>query len=201
MEKAVNRLACFDARPALGRARNERVKGTYTFMAIKDQDDSLSPRKRKSQTASASLTGTGGDESSPEVINAAAVNDIPPQQRKDLDMVHFRDRLFEEMTILEEEREYLRRSSSDMDGNLPEDAEGEEDTADLASSLMDKEMDMSVEEEIEERMTAIEHALEKMQDGTYGICDVSGEPIPKSRLELLPWSSLTAQMQAMTEGE
>ena len=88
-----------------------------------------------------------------------------------------------------------------MDGNLPEDAEGEEDTADLASSLMDKEMDMSVEEEIEDRMTAIEHALKKMQDGTYGICDVSGEPIPKSRLELLPWASLTAQMQAMSEGD
>ncbi len=105
------------------------------------------------------------------------------------------------MTILEEERDYVRRSSSDMDGNLPEDAEGEEDTADLASSLMDKEMDMSVEEEIEDRMTAIEHALQKMQDGTYGICDVSGEPIPKSRLELLPWASLTAQMQAMSEGD
>lgn len=170
-------------------------------MAIKNQDDSLSPRKRKSQTASASLAGTGGDDSSPEVINDAVAGDIPPQQRKDLDVSHYRDRLFEEMTKLEEERDYVRRSSSDMDGNLPEDAEGEEDTADLASSLMDKEMDMSVEEEIEETLMAIEHALEKIQDGTYGICDVSGEPIPKSRLELLPWSSLTAQMQAMAEGE
>ena len=170
-------------------------------MAIKNQDDSPSPRKRKSQTASASLTGTGGDNSSPEVINQAAAGDIPVQQRKDLDVSHYRDRLFEEMTKLEEERDYVRRSTSDMDGNLPEDAEGEEDTADLASSLMDKEMDMSVEEEIEETMNAIEHALQKIEDGTYGICDVSGEPIPKSRLELLPWSSLTAQMQAMSEGE
>jgi DnaK suppressor protein len=170
-------------------------------MAIKNQDDTPSPRKRKSQTASASLTGTGGDNSSPEVINAAGVDDIPPQQRKDLDVSHYRDRLFEEMAKFEEEREYLRRSASDMDGNLPEDAESEDDTADLASSLMDKEMDMSVEEEIDETMMAIEHALEKIQDGSYGICDVSGEPIPKSRLELLPWSSLTAQMQAMSEGE
>lgn len=170
-------------------------------MAIKDQNDSPAPRKRKSQASSASLVGTGGDDSSPEVINAALAGDIPPQQRKDLDMVHFRDRLFEEMNKFEEERDYVRRSAGDMDGNLPEDAEGEEDTADLASSLMDKEMDMGVEEEIEETMTAIEHALQKIQDGTYGICDVSGELIPKSRLELLPWSSLTAQMQAMSEGE
>jgi RNA polymerase-binding transcription factor DksA len=73
-----------------------------------------------------------------------------------------------------------------MDGNLPEDAEGEDDTADLASSLMDKEMDLSVEEEIEDTMSAIEHALRKMEDGTYGICDVSNQPIPKARLELIP---------------
>ena len=170
-------------------------------MPIKNQDDSPSPRKRKSQTASASLTGTGGDNAPVEVVNAVAADVIPPQKRKDLDMVHFRDRLFEEMAKLEEERDYLRRSTSDMDGNLPEDAEGEEDTADLASSLMDKEMDMSVEEEIEETLSAIEHAFQKIEDGTYGICDVSGEPIPKTRLELLPWSSLTAQMQAMAEGE
>jgi len=168
-------------------------------MAIKDQNDSPAPRKRKSKASSASLAGTGGDNSSPEVINAASAGDIPPQRRKDLDMIHFRDRLFEEMTRLEEERDYLRRSVSDMDGNLPEDAEGEEDTADLASSLMDKEMDMGVEEEIEETMTAIEHALQKIQDGTYGICDVSGQPIRASRLEMIPWASLTAEMQEMAE--
>lgn len=133
-------------------------------------------------------------------VNAASTG-TKPQQRQDIDVDHYRGLLIEEMARLEEEREYLRRTNSDMDGNLPEDAEGEEDTADLASSLMDKEMDLSVEEEVEDRMTAIEHALRKMEDGTYGICDVSGQPIPKSRLELIPWASLTAQMQAVAEGD
>lgn len=142
----------------------------------------------------------GGEETSPAVVNDAA-SEVPEQQRKDLDIAYYRDRLFDEMARLEEEREYLRRSAGDMDGNLPEDSDSEEDTADLASSLMDKEMDMSVEEEIEETLAAIDHALQKIEDGTYGICDVSGEPIPKTRLELLPWASLTAQMQAMAEGD
>ena len=128
-------------------------------------------------------------------------NGIPKQEREDLDVAYFRDRLVEEMKRLEEEREYLRRSASDMDGNLPEDAEGDDDTVDLASSLMDKEMDMGVEEEIEETLSSIEHAFQKIDDGTYGICDVSGLPIPKGRLELLPWAALTAQMQAMAEGD
>ena len=126
--------------------------------------------------------------------------DMDPRYREII-MEYFRKLLLEELARLEEERDYLRRSSSDMDGNLPEDAEGEEDTADLASSLMDKEMDLSVEEEIEETMGAIEHALQKMEDGTYGICDVSGKPIPRSRLELIPWASLTVECQALAEGE
>lgn len=128
-------------------------------------------------------------------------NGIPTQERTDLDVAYFRDRLIEEMKRLEEERDYLRRSASDMDGNLPEDAEGDDDTVDLASSLMDKEMDMGVEEEIEETLSSIEHAFQKIEDGTYGICDVSGAKIPLSRLELLPWSALTAQMQMMAEGD
>lgn len=123
------------------------------------------------------------------------------QQRDDLDIEHFRTLLLEEMNRLEEEREFIRAGHSDMDGNLPEDAEGEEDTADLASSLMDKEMDLSVEEDVEETLTAIEHALQKIEDGTYGICDVSNRPIPKSRLELIPWASLTVECQALAEGE
>ena len=147
---------------------------------------------------------TGDVNVSADTIDAIAnspENGIPAQQRKDLDVAYFRDRLLEEMARLEEERDYVRRSASDMDGNLPEDAEGEEDTADLASSLMDKEMDMGVEEEIEETLSSIEHAFQKIEDGTYGICDVSGVPIPKGRLELLPWASLTAQMQSMAEGD
>ncbi|HEX8465048.1 MAG TPA: hypothetical protein VF627_10570, partial [Abditibacterium sp.] len=135
---------------------------------------------RKPVPAAAATGNTVGSEMTPiESVNAASTG-MKPQQRTDLDVEHYRQLLLDEMVRMEEEREYLRRTNSDMDGNLPEDAEGEEDTADLASSLMDKEMDLSVEEEIDERMSAIEHALRKMEDGTYGICDVSNQPIPKS---------------------
>jgi RNA polymerase-binding transcription factor len=33
-------------------------------------------------------------------------------------------------------------------------------------------------------------AMEKLDDGTYGRCDVCGEPIPEGRLEALPWAVL-----------
>lgn len=187
-------------------------------MAKKTDSENPAPEKNASakdlKTSSKSKVAIGnkagataqvGDSNVPaDTIDRVAnspENGIPTQERKDLDVAYFRDRLIDEMKRLEEEREYLRRSASDMDGNLPEDAEGDDDTVDLASSLMDKEMDMGVEEEIEETLSSIEHAFQKIDDGTYGICDVSGVHIPLSRLELLPWSALTAQMQMMAEGD
>lgn len=125
-----------------------------------------------------------------------------PQQRQDLDVEYFRNMLLQERDRLESEREAIRASGLDMDGALPEEGEGgDEDTADLASAMMDKEMDLAVEEELEDLMSAIDHALQKMEDGTYGICDMSGEDIPRGRLELIPWAALTAENQAMSEGE
>ncbi len=124
------------------------------------------------------------------------------QQRDDLDLDYFRDLLLQERARLEDERDTIRNSGKDMDGALPEEGEGgDEDTADLASSMMDKEMDLAVEEEIEDMIESIDHAMQKMEDGTYGICDMSGDHISRGRLELLPWASLTAECQALSEGD
>lgn len=134
--------------------------------------------------------------------NTTDFNAPVKQQRADLDIEHFRSLLFGERAKLESEREQLRLRGGDMDSALPEEGEGgDEDTADMATAMMDKEMDLSVEEEIEDLMGAIDHALQKIEDGTYGICDMSGEPIPASRLELIPYASLTVAMQAVAEGD
>jgi DnaK suppressor protein len=136
------------------------------------------------------------------VASGATAGSIPPQQRADLDIEYYRGLLLGERARLEAERDQIRNRGLDMDGALPEEGEGgEEDTADLASAMMDKEFDLSVEDEIEEMLLAVDHALKKMEDGTYGICDISGQNIPLGRLELIPWASLTVECQALSEGE
>lgn len=45
----------------------------------------------------------------------------------------------------------------------------------------------------------IERALEKIDEGTYGVCDVSEEPIPKKRLEAIPYASMTVAAQEQVE--
>ena len=123
------------------------------------------------------------------------------QQRKDIDLNHFRTLLIEERKRLEEELDQVRNQSTDMDNALPEDGEGgDEDTADLASAMMDKEMDLSVEDELEDLLVQVDRAFQKIEEGTYGICDVCGKPIPNSRLELIPFATLTVECQSMAEG-
>ena len=45
----------------------------------------------------------------------------------------------------------------------------------------------------------IERALEKIKEGTYGICDISGKEIPKARLEAIPYATMTVQAQEQYE--
>lgn len=45
----------------------------------------------------------------------------------------------------------------------------------------------------------IDRALEKVADGTYGICDISGEEIATPRLEAIPYAVMTVKAQEMME--
>ena len=45
----------------------------------------------------------------------------------------------------------------------------------------------------------IDRALEKIEEGTYGICDVSGEEIPRARLEAVPYATMTVKAQEKLE--
>lgn len=45
----------------------------------------------------------------------------------------------------------------------------------------------------------IDRALEKIEEGTYGVCDVSGEDIPIKRLEAVPYATMTVKAQEKFE--
>jgi RNA polymerase-binding transcription factor DksA len=64
---------------------------------------------------------------------------------------------------------------------------GEEaDPADAADNIEELVVNVPLVAELEKRHKDIGDALEKMDKGTYGICEVSGEPIPFKRLEADP---------------
>jgi DnaK suppressor protein len=67
------------------------------------------------------------------------------------------------------------------------------DTGDTASNLAQMEVDEGVYGADSRRLAAVERALEKLREGTYGISDRSGEPIPQARLEAVPEAIYTAE--------
>jgi RNA polymerase-binding protein DksA len=63
------------------------------------------------------------------------------------------------------------------------------DNADGGSLAFEMEMDLSIEQNAKELLEKVDHALKRMEQGSYGICEVSGKPIPVTRLEALPYAT------------
>jgi DnaK suppressor protein len=71
----------------------------------------------------------------------------------------------------------------------------------MSQSLFTREMDATVEQVTERRLASVERALEKIEEGTYGFSDESGEQIPKGRLEAAPEAIYTVEEQQRREKE
>lgn len=71
----------------------------------------------------------------------------------------------------------------------------EHDSGDRSQSLFTREVDATVEEQVGRRLQYVERALQKIEEGTYGLSDDSGEPIPRGRLEAVPEAIRTVEEQ------
>lgn len=107
---------------------------------------------------------------------------------------------------LEALKEELDRMRSGMEEDERERAEAEEDftehdSGDMSQSLFTREMDSTIEGQVERRLEDVERALQKIEEGTYGLSDESGEEIPKGRLEAAPEAIRTVEEQQRFERE
>jgi DnaK suppressor protein len=59
-----------------------------------------------------------------------------------------------------------------------------------ATEAMELEKRLAMERKLTDQLSAIEHALEKFEKGTYGICDICGQPIEEARLQARPQSTV-----------
>ncbi len=78
----------------------------------------------------------------------------------------------------------------------------EQSSGDLVDFALDSAQDEinSQLAEVESRELAnIENAIERMRNGTYGLCEVTGKPIPLARLQALPYATTTIEAQREME--
>ena len=107
---------------------------------------------------------------------------------------------------LEQLQDELARIVQGMEEDQRDRAEDEEDftehdSGDMSQSLFTREMDATVERVAEKRLQSVARALEKIEEGTYGLSDESGEQIPKGRLEAVPEAVYTVEEQQRREKE
>jgi DnaK suppressor protein len=69
------------------------------------------------------------------------------------------------------------------------------DSGDMSQSLFTREVDATVEQQVERRLQYVERALQKIEEGTYGLSDDSGKPILRGRLEAVPEAIRTVEEQ------
>ena len=73
--------------------------------------------------------------------------------------------------------------------------------ADEGSADFEKIISLELSNKENDLLKQIDRALEKIEEGTYGVCDRSGKDIPKARLDAIPYATMTVRAQEEYEKE
>ena len=101
---------------------------------------------------------------------------------------------------LEQEQKRLTEEIAQLATNMrPERREGSPfgKREEEATESFELEKRLALEKRIKDQLADIEHALDKFDKGTYGLCDNCGQPIDPERLEALPQASLCLNCKAL----
>jgi DnaK suppressor protein len=110
-------------------------------------------------------------------------------KKQDLDQSFLR-RQREALTKLRRELQRTVQAKETEESDIRTQSLGEaHESEDDAQKLAMLEIDGQIVSRQVQRLTLVERALQKIDDGTYGVSDATGEPIPRERLEAIPEAS------------
>ena len=118
-----------------------------------------------------------------------------------IDTGHFRDALLDERQRVEHALATLRdEHPGSLDDEVEEVASDNNHLAETASATLGREIDYTLGDNAEQVRSAIDAALQRIDDGTYGTCTNCGQEIPRERLEASPWATLCIDCKRKAEG-
>jgi RNA polymerase-binding transcription factor DksA len=107
-----------------------------------------------------------------------------------MDTQFFKNKLLEEQARLESELASIGRinpdNPEDWEAKPTDPGEREADPNDKADMIEDYETNTAILKQLEIQLHDVKDALLRIEDGTYGICEVSGQPIEEGRLKANP---------------
>lgn len=107
-------------------------------------------------------------------------------------------------TRLEEERDRLREEMRGLDAEIVALGQSQaievggvgNHVADDATDISEQEKDIAIKRTLEDRLRDVEHALLRVDEGNYGVCEQCGKPIPAERLAALPSAGLCIECKS-----
>jgi RNA polymerase-binding transcription factor DksA len=106
--------------------------------------------------------------------------------RNDIDINYFKDKLEEDLVLVEQELNEVGRKNPDNKADWeaePGDMNTDgADSNEVADNIEEFEGNTAVLKELEIRYNNIKDALKKIEENRYGLCEISGEPIEEERL-------------------
>jgi RNA polymerase-binding transcription factor DksA len=99
-------------------------------------------------------------------------------------------------TLLEDERARLLHASNRLEADATDGRDDElasrgvdNHLGDMASETYDRELEEGLDEGVRQTLRQIDDALKRIDDGTYGVCEIDNKPIPEDRLRAIPWTT------------
>ena len=107
--------------------------------------------------------------------------------------------------LLLEEREAHTRQAAGLRAEAeqlaeerdPGDVQFDEESGQGDTMNVERERDLALSAQAMQQVLEIDAALEKIDKGTYGLCERCGQPIPQERLQALPWAALDVGCKSM----
>lgn len=126
----------------------------------------------------------------------SAVKEYRP--RDDEPFMNERQKDYFRQKLLVWKQEILDESRSTI-ASLQQDTVAEPDLADRATSETDRALELRTRDRQRKLIAKIDEALRRIEEGTYGYCEETGEPISLSRLEARPIATLSLEAQERHE--
>ena len=86
-----------------------------------------------------------------------------------------------------------------LSGNQSNNSGELSDVADMATDNYDRDLNIGLVSNEQQLLNDIDVALKRIEDGTYGVCEIYGTPIPKKRLLAMPYTRLSMRAQEEEE--
>jgi DnaK suppressor protein len=125
---------------------------------------------------------------------------LPPDYRpsEDEPFMNARQRMYFRQKLLTWKEEIIRQTKETLAG-LHEESTQHADLADRATSETDRALELRARDRQRKLIAKIDAALARIEDGSYGYCEETGEPIGLKRLDARPIATLSVEAQERHE--